>query len=672
MMKAVMCSVCQSPIPEMAPEGGCPQCLARLALRSVHRPRFGRFTPPAALKLATCFEGLEVLSLLGSGGMGAVYLARQTRLDRPVALKILPPELADDPLFAERFLREAQALARLNHPFIVRVYDTGQAGPYLFILMEYVEGASLRDLIGQGKLDPVEAMHFIPQLCEALQYAHERGVIHRDIKPENVLVDLEGKIKITDFGLAKLALGSDPGPSHLTDAHTRMGTQGYMAPEQMANSSTVDGRADIYSLGILFYEMLTGCLPSPDYRPPSHLSDVDPAIDRVVVRTIKHSPDERYQEAAEVQRDVERIAGHGAGRAWFLISNQLPRSVLWAVPLLAGVVALATWLTFAQKGPPLPEPPAASAPFTAEQAQAHQQSWARYLGVPVEFTNSLGMHLRLIPPGRFLMGASELEPGRSGDNERPQHEVAITRPFYLAIWEVRTQDFEAFVEETGYQTEAEKDGQGCWPFDAEARIWSDQRDPACTWRTAGPTRGALHPVTTVSWNDAIAFCRWLSAKEGRTYELPTEAEWEYACRAGTATHFSSGDDKATLEGQANLADQDLRAALDPERARWEFVPWRDGHAFTAPVGTFAPNAWGLHDLHGNVWEWCRDRFDEDYYKKSPDQDPRGPAESATRVFRGGGYRDVMRCRSAARSHQAPDFRHHDAGFRVVLRSLPQP
>jgi len=224
-----------------------------------------------------------------------------------VALKVLPPVRARDVLFAERFLREARALARLRHPHIVGVYDAGQAGDLLYIVMEFVDGASLRDLIREGSLGAAEALRLVPQICDAMQYAHDRGIIHRDIKPENILVDEEGNAKVADFGLAKLA-GSDAATGTLTDANVRFGTPRYMAPEQLTGpAGRSDHRADIYSLGMMFYEMLTGELPVADYKPPSNCSEVDSRVDRVVERSIKASPDERYQKAAEVKDDVENI-----------------------------------------------------------------------------------------------------------------------------------------------------------------------------------------------------------------------------------------------------------------------------------------------------------------------------------------------------------------------------
>ncbi|MDB5392124.1 MAG: prkC 34 [Planctomycetaceae bacterium] len=315
---AVKCPECGGTIPPQAPLGLCPRCMVTIALDSGAKERSsgGRFEIPTCAELVPHFPDLEILRLLGAGGMGAVYQARQPKLDRDVALKILSPELALAPEFVERFFREARALAKLNHPNIVGVYDVGQNGPFLFILMEFVEGATLRDLLQQGKIEAAEALRIVPKICEAIQFAHDRGVIHRDIKPENILFNELGAVKIADFGLAKLTSADR---DSLTGTNARMGTVHYMAPEQVANTSTVDHRADIYSLGVTFYEILTGELPTIDYQPPSRKSSVDSGVDRIVGRSLKTIPSERYQRAAEMQSDLERLAfwrGRLSGLAW--------------------------------------------------------------------------------------------------------------------------------------------------------------------------------------------------------------------------------------------------------------------------------------------------------------------------------------------------------------------
>ena len=266
------------------------------------------FDGPEPEELNRLLPNLEVIELIGKGGMGSVYKARQQDLDRVVAVKILPKEVQGDPHFGDRFLREARTLAKLNHPNIVAVYDFGQVDGLFYFVMEYVDGVTLRDTIATNKVTPEEALRIIPELCEALQFAHEEGVVHRDIKPENILLDRRGRVKIADFGLAKLLRSDEAATSNLTETHQVMGTVRYMAPEQMTTSKGVDHRADIYSLGVVFYELLTGELPMGWFAPPSKKVAVDVRMDEVVLRALEAEPSRRFQHASEVKTAVEALS----------------------------------------------------------------------------------------------------------------------------------------------------------------------------------------------------------------------------------------------------------------------------------------------------------------------------------------------------------------------------
>ncbi len=305
MAVSTFCKQCHKPVPGDAPEGLCPECLAKVALGSEPNAGGGR-TPPNPADLAQQFPQLEILELLGMGGMGMVYKARQPKLDRLVALKILAIESDRDPSFAERFEREAKALARLNHPGIVAVYDFGQTKDFYFFVMEYVEGMNLRELLRTEQLSPHQTLDLVTQVCTALQYAHDEKIVHRDIKPENILINKKGQAKIADFGLAKL-LGSAP-DTGLTATQTVMGTMNYMAPEQREQPLEVDHRADIYSLGVVFYEMLTGEVPMGRFEPPSKRVQVDVRLDEVVLHALEREPARRYQQAGEIKTGVETIA----------------------------------------------------------------------------------------------------------------------------------------------------------------------------------------------------------------------------------------------------------------------------------------------------------------------------------------------------------------------------
>jgi sulfatase modifying factor 1 len=284
--------------------------------------------------------------------------------------------------------------------------------------------------------------------------------------------------------------------------------------------------------------------------------------------------------------------------------------------------------------------------------------------------NSIGMKLVRIPAGEFEMGSPTSEPGHAA-NESPVHRVRITRAFEMGAYEVTNAQFRAFAEVTAYETEAQLDVEGGLGLGIDFERAALVRDLHSDWRNPGFPGflpGPDHPVLLVSWSDAEAFCKWLSTKEGRTYRLPTEAEWEYAARAGTKTPWWTGALPAALATGGNTADAALRTKVT--RAKWA-AAWQDGHAFLAPVGSFAPNAFGLYDMHGNVWEWCLDWYGADTYAKSPVDDPRGPATGSFRAIRGGSWwNDAAQNRSAQRLCFKPMF-HYSllSGFRVV-REIP--
>jgi serine/threonine protein kinase len=365
----VKCPQCGTPLPTGSLAGLCPACLLKMgaAEDTVTDAKQPPSTPPSIAELAPLFPQLEILELIGKGGMGAVYKARQKQLDRIVALKILPPSIGDDPAFAERFAREAKALAKLNHPGIVTLYEFGQTGrtgsplpvgaglptdagahgvtrptdnasashpstlhsQLFYFLMEYVDGVNLRQLLLNGRVSPREALAIVPQICDALQFAHDQGIVHRDIKPENILLDRRGRVKVADFGLAKIIgnegragsplpagaeLPTDAGAhgvtrptNDLTDAGKVMGTPQYMSPEQINAPGEVDHRADIYALGVVFYQMLTGELPGKKLEPPSKKVSIDVRLDEVVLRALEKKPELRYQQASILKTQVEKI-----------------------------------------------------------------------------------------------------------------------------------------------------------------------------------------------------------------------------------------------------------------------------------------------------------------------------------------------------------------------------
>lgn len=304
--------------------------------------------------------------------------------------------------------------------------------------------------------------------------------------------------------------------------------------------------------------------------------------------------------------------------------------------------------------------------------------------LPAGVENGLGMRFVLIPAGEFMMGSEEsveelerafpqyerrrfLELG----DEAPRHRVRITKPFYMGRHEVTVGQFRRFLEASGYRPESEADGTGGYgynpaydPATSPRRDAFEGRNPKYSWRNPGFAQTDDHPVVNVTWNDAMAMCKWLTATEGRTYRLPTEAEWEYAARAGTTTRYHTGDAPETLLKAANVFDADARHNWE----KWAAfaLAGRDGYAFTSPVGSFAPNAFGLHDVHGNVWEWTADWHDDHYYARSPVDDPKGPDSGSVRVRRGGSWHTwAFYARSSYRNWNAPETRYTLVGMRLV-------
>ncbi len=305
--------------------------------------------------------------------------------------------------------------------------------------------------------------------------------------------------------------------------------------------------------------------------------------------------------------------------------------------------------------------------------------------LPETISNSIQMKLVLVPSGEFMMGSNDSKDDRrkdlgdatsesaTGENskkqtadlsdELPRHKVRITKAFYMGADHVTLGEFLIFYHDAKYKCECERDGKGGWGYDpnSEQKFYRSTSFVPWSWGFAGQTME--HPAVNVTWNDAVAFCEWLSKREGKKYRLPTEAEWEYACRAGTTTRFYNGDDPRGVVLVGNVAD----AAAKRQFPFWkDTVDAEDGYVFTAPVGQFKPLAFGLYDMHGNAWQWCSDYYGATYYAKSPVDDPQGPDAGSHRVARGGSWRGgPAACRASNRVDHAPSYCLCSIGFRVV-------
>lgn len=267
--------------------------------------KFEPFAPPSTAELDILIPGYQFLEFIDSGGMGAVYKAVQKSLNRTVAVKLLPQVHRNKATFAERFRREAEALARLNHPHIVAVYDFGETTDgQMYYAMEFVSGMDLQHLLKRESPGPTQILKIITQVCGALQFAHENGIVHRDVKPANILIDERGNVKVADFGLAKVV---GPQSADYTATGTTLGTPDYIAPEALDHDGKIDHRADIYSLGVMIYEIFTGHLPKGVWEPPSVCSGADKGIDVVVSKAMQSNPDKRYQHVSDITQVLEKL-----------------------------------------------------------------------------------------------------------------------------------------------------------------------------------------------------------------------------------------------------------------------------------------------------------------------------------------------------------------------------
>lgn len=658
----------------------------------------------------------RLLEKLGEGGMGAVYRARHLRLDLDVALKLLPPERARDKQAASRFEREMRAIGQLQHAHIVRALDAGVIDGTYYLAMELIEGCDASELVRRlGPLAVADACEIVRQAALGLAHAHEHGTIHRDLKPSNLLIDRAGTVRIADLGLALFAQA--PVDGERTPASQMLGTLDYLAPE-LAAGSQANERSDIYALGGTLFKLLSGQTPFPAQAPASPIqtliahrdqpppalgslrADVPHEVASLVGAMLSKDPPRRPASATEVAAalkpfcdgaDLAACVARATSGEVFPVdlshrekpdsargaSGAQPRINRRALALAAmilvslGIGVAATVFQQARDDDSAntenrPVPSAAAAKKVGDE----QRQWAEKLGLKVEQENSIGMKLTVLPPGKFQMGSTAPEMSRAKALEQqqvpegwpmhyflrkvevefPQHSVELTRPFLIGTHEVTAGQWNAFVTASGHKRHALGDTERY----GEQGFGEGGKPPADE-QTA---------MTFVTWDDATAFCDWLSAKERKTYRLPTEAEWEYACRAGTTTSWFTGDEPASLRDFAWTL-QSCGVARDAKTQN-------SADVLPKPAGGKQPNPFGLYDMTGNAWEWCRDNFRQDYYGYSPKQDPPGPKMlvegpfNKTKVLRGGGigFRE-NESRSATRWFLPPDAVRNYIGFRVV-------
>lgn len=571
-----------------------------------------------------CFGRYTLKREIGAGGMGVVWLARDEQLETEVALKFLHESVRHDPEAVRDLKREVRRCHQLSHPNIVRVHDFVEDARATAIAMEYVPGASLaarKVAKANGCFDVAELAPLVEQLCLALEHAHvEARIVHCDIKPANLIVTDSGRLKLADFGIARSLVETKTRLSH--DLRGGAATLSFASPQQLAGRAPapVD---DIYAVGATLYDLLTGkppffrgdlrgqiesMLPTPLARRRAELENTGKPIPRAWEETILACLEKRAE--ARPQRIMD-VVGRLAQDTPALIPGGIDPDVTEGFALPSDPDATERF------APPRPGMNAIGCFQSKIRAPESGQPWT----IP-----GLGLVIQPIGAGRFAMGSPAVEPDR-WENEGPQTWVTMTRPFWLGKTQVTQREWQAIIGNN------------------PARF-----------------KGGDHPVENISWAGAMEFCHMLTAREraadrlpdGYVYTLPTEPQWEYACRAGTTSPFHVGS-----KLDASMANFDgnfpYGGASKGEHRRQ-----------TTAVGGFKPNAWGLHDMHGNVWEWCADW----YVEKLPGGsvcDPVGARVGSLRVLRGGSWDGhAKNCRSARRSGDEPGARVHDLGFRLAL------
>lgn len=603
-----------------------------------------------------CIAGqFEIVRILGKGGMGVVYEVIDRLTRQHLALKQIRFELAKNQRVCEYFLQEVAVARRLRHPNIVAVYDVRKEGDLLFYTMELLDGDSLRNCMKRyGRLGLPEAAVIMRQLCLALEHAHE-FTVHRDVSPENVMVTRDG-IKLLDFGIAKVLESA-------TDVKRAFGKTYYTAPEQLENSATVDARADVYPLGVILFEMLTGLVPKKPLSKDFTFPGLSPDVCRLIAQAVA-PVEERFSSVCEFRLALEQcVETHAAasrvhapetietptssifdktarqpteGKAK---SSQKPPSsnqdrtekkqsfqrvlIITSLSTVLGLFLVLFILIYtAQESSP--KTPSESTqdiyrqnlPSPTPKVDTVASRW-QVLGRNAVLTlpQNILMEFVRVRMGTFYMGSGS----ERVSDASPAHEVTLAQGFWIGKTEVTQAQWEAVMH---------------------TKPWANQ--PAVLEHPDAP-------AVYISWYDAQEYLARLNAFNAGVFRLPTEAEWEYACRAGDTGAYCFGDD----------VDRLPTFAWFQKNTRLQPFPYAQA------VAQKSPNTWGLFDIHGNVAEWCQDWYSASYYTNQPVEDPQGPLSGVFKVIRGGSWRDFERsCTCLARGKEQPTTRSSAIGFRI--------
>ena len=608
--------------------------------------------------------------------MAVVYLARDPLVKRRVAIKVLPRQFTFDPHFRVRFQREAEVVAALEHPHIVRIYDFGEEDDQPFIVMPYMSGGSLADRLRQdGALPIAEVSRLLTALAAALDKAHAQNIVHRDLKPANIMFDADGEPYISDFGIAKITESS----SGITGSAI-LGTPTFMSPEQWKGEKDIDGRSDVYSLGGMLFEMLTGKLPfeadTPGQlmmkhltEPPRPILQLNPSLpeecDDLIRKAMAKERDERYATAGELADELKQLVGQKSevGIRKIVETVNVGKKKAESVNVRQKTEADVTNRAFTTIAPTTPltkVPSAVSAKPVEQRVLSHPTNRGdpRHplgllsirkvlfpaLGVLIlvalfsfsaPIINNIiptptlvirltqvskvstvdGMTMLYVPAGLFTMGTD------SGTNdERPVHTVTLDA-FWIDKTEVTNAMYALCV----------KAGQCSAP---------SQKSSAKNPNYFGNSQFDTYPAIYVTWENANAYCKWANR------QLPTEAQWEKAARSDQKYVYPWGDTK-------------------PDQTK---LNYSDHVGDTTEVGKYPSGAsiYGAMDMTGNVWEWLNDWYDESYYGRSPAQNPTGPTSGQYRILRGGAWGNYdFDVRTSNRSKLEPTNFNDIIGFRCA-------
>jgi formylglycine-generating enzyme required for sulfatase activity/serine/threonine protein kinase len=650
------------------------------------------------------------------GGFGITYLAWDTGLDIPVAIKeYLPRDLAgrDSASLAvsahsgedgeyyrnglKAFLDEAKTLAKFNHPNVVKARHVFEDNGTAYLVMEYLEGETLHEYLEKqpgSRLSQARALEILLPVLEGLEEVHSQGFLHRDIKPHNLYLSKPARNRperaiLLDFGAARLVLGER------SRSLSIMLTPGYASPEQY-HSRGQGPWTDVYGVASVLYRMTTGVIPQESgwrmledrLADPRELApELTPEFAAALVYGLTLIPQQRPQTVEEFKYLLMPPGYEPATQHTQAPTYKLPPTLSrpngtpppppptppakawgagkkWAVggAGLAAVAALAWggWKYFLANGPiyTMSKPPTEASAQTLPPQQenlpaaalAPEASPVPPMPAPTESVCRECPDMVSLPPGEFLMGADgERDPDAQRD-EKPRHLMRVSKAFSISKYEVTRAQFAAFADETGYQA------PGCYTWSGSS--WKLQPDK--DWRNPGFSQSGEHPVTCISHQDAQAYIEWLNRKTGKHFRLPTEAEWEYAARAGTETVRYWGDNAEEACRYANVADQSAKQAFPG----WRIHNCNDGYIYTAPVGSFIANRFGLHDMLGNVWEWTCSAYTDNGYDQA--EHPCSTDAKSQQVYRGGSWGSrPSGVRSAGRSGYNTSDRFFYIGFRLA-------